>query len=121
MRAVALPNSIEQHDYLFDPAFDPIFARCQELGYPLLFHPLDGEANFYSKGLVGPRSVTNWLGFTFEHATTALKFITTGTLDKFPRLWIGLAQGGGVFPVSFAQTDHGFYHLGQLQCTTARP
>jgi hypothetical protein len=97
MRAVALPNSMEQRDYLFEPAFEPIFARCQELGYPLLFHPLDGEANFYSTRLVGPPSVTNWLGFTFEHATTALKFITTGTLDKFPRLEIVLPHGGGAF------------------------
>ncbi|PYR98159.1 MAG: hypothetical protein DMG16_21870, partial [Acidobacteria bacterium] len=69
MRAVHLPNSMEQRDYLFEPAFEPILARCQELGYPLLFHPLDGDANIYSKRLVGPPSLTNWLGFTFEHAT----------------------------------------------------
>jgi hypothetical protein len=30
MRAAHLPNSIQQHDYLFEPAFEPIFARCQE-------------------------------------------------------------------------------------------
>ncbi len=121
MRAVALPNSIEQHDYLFEPAFDPVFARCQELGYPLLFHPLDGEANFYSTRLVGPPSVTNWLGFTFEHATTALKFISTGTLDKFPRLEIVLPHGGGAFPFIFARVEHGFYHMGSSQLKTDRP
>ena len=85
---------MEQRDYLFEPAFEPIFARCQELGYPLLFHPLDGEANFYSKRLVGPPSVTNWLGFTFEHATTALKFITTGrsTNSRGSRLCCHMAE-----------------------------
>src|SRR6266571_2966757 len=66
MRAVHLPNSIEQRDYLFEPEFEPIFARAQELGYPLLFHPLDGEPNIYSKRLAGQPSLTNWLGFTFK-------------------------------------------------------
>ena len=121
MRAVHLPNSMEQRDYLFEPAFEPIFTRCQELGYPLLFHPLDGEANFYSKRLVGPPSLTNWLGFTFEHATTAAKFITTGTLDKFPRLDIVLPHGGGAFPFIFARIEHGLYKMGSVQVKLARP
>ncbi len=121
MRAVHLPNSMEQRDYLFEPAFEPIFTRCQELGYPLLFHPLDGEANFYSKRLVGPPSLTNWLGFTFEHATTAAKFITTGTLDKFPRLDIVLPHGGGAFPFIFARIEHGLYKMGTVQVKLARP
>jgi predicted TIM-barrel fold metal-dependent hydrolase len=63
MRAVHLPNSMEQRDYLFEPAFEPILARCQELGYPLLFHPLDGEANFYSQrpGRPAQRHQLAWL------------------------------------------------------------
>src|SRR5262249_6785941 len=32
MRAIHLPNSIEQRDYLFEPEFEPIFARAPELG-----------------------------------------------------------------------------------------
>src|SRR3989442_15103523 len=75
MRAVHLPNSIEQHDYLFEPAFAPIFARCEELGYPLLFHPLDGEANIYSRRIMGPPSLTNWLAFNVEKTTTPSTFI----------------------------------------------
>jgi aminocarboxymuconate-semialdehyde decarboxylase len=121
MRAVHLPNSIEQHDYLFEPAFAPIFARCEELGYPLLFHPLDGEANIYSKRIVGPPSLTNWLGFTFEHATTAAKFITTGTLDKFPKLDIVLPHGGGAFPYIAGRIEHGLYNMGTVQVKLARP
>ena len=47
IRAVHLPNSVENQDYVFEPAYLPILARCEELGYPLLFHPLDGVANHY--------------------------------------------------------------------------
>src|SRR5580693_3761804 len=47
MRAVHLPNSIEGHDYLFEERCGPFLARCEELGYPLLFHPLDGDENIF--------------------------------------------------------------------------
>ena len=121
MRAVHLPNSIEQRDYLFEPEFAPVLARCEELGYPLLFHPLDGDANIFSKRLAGNPSLTNWLGFTFEHATTAAKFMITGTLDKYPKLEIVLPHGGGAFPFIFARVEHGFYHMGSTQWQGQRP
>jgi aminocarboxymuconate-semialdehyde decarboxylase len=121
MRAVHMPNSIEQHDYVFEPAFEPFLARVQELGYPLLFHPLDGEANIYSRRLMGPPSLTNWLGFTFEHATTAAGFITTGTLDKFPRLEIVLPHGGGAFPLIAGRIEHGLYQMGTVRVKLERP
>ena len=69
LRAVHLPNSIEGHDYFFDPAYAPLLARCEELGYPLLFHPLDGEANYYGgKQRLGDQlaesaRLSNTLGF----------------------------------------------------------
>ena len=36
--AVHLITSHIGEDYLFEPKFEPIFARAAELGYPLLFH-----------------------------------------------------------------------------------
>jgi aminocarboxymuconate-semialdehyde decarboxylase len=112
MRAVHLPNSLEGKDYLFDPAYGPLLARCEELGYPLLFHPVDGEPNYYSKSRLGdPLSASaflyNTLGFPFEHATTAAKFIITGTLDKYPKLEIVLPHSGGAFPFIAGRMEHG--------------
>lgn len=113
LRAVHLPNSIEGNDYLFEPAYAPMLARIEELGFPLLFHPLDGEPNYYGgKGRLGdPLSVsanlTNTLGFPFETATTAAKFITTGTLDKYPKLEIVLPHSGGCFPYVAGRIEHG--------------
>jgi aminocarboxymuconate-semialdehyde decarboxylase len=111
LRAVHLPNSIQGRDYLFEPAYAPLLARCEELGYPLLFHPLDGEANIYAgrQRLADPLSVSaglsNSLGFPFETATTAAKFIVTGTLDKYPKLEIVLPHSGGVFPYIAGRAD----------------
>jgi aminocarboxymuconate-semialdehyde decarboxylase len=113
LRAVHLPNSIAGRDYLFEPAFATFLARCEELGYPLVFHPLDEEANYYGgkTRLADPASdsayFSNTLGFPFETATTAGKFIVNGTLDKFPNLEIILPHSGGCFPYVVGRVDHG--------------
>jgi hypothetical protein len=85
MRAVHLPNSIEGRDYIFEPQYLPLLAHCEELGYPLVFHPLDGvEPLRRARRLGGPSFIYNALGFPFETATTATKFILNGLLDRFP-------------------------------------
>jgi len=108
IRAVGLPNSIEGRDYLFEPEYVPFLARCEELGYPLLFHPLDGEANHYAgkERLGGPNFIYNTLGFPFESATTAAKFIFSGLLDRFPKLDVVLPHSGGCFPYIAGRIEH---------------
>lgn len=108
MRAVHLPNSVEGHDYVFEPAYLPILARCEELGYPLLFHPLDGVENHYGgrERLAGASFIYNTLGFPFETATLAAKFIISGLLDRFPKLDIVLPHSGGCFPYIAGRIEH---------------
>ena len=57
-----------------------------------------GEANFYGdKDRLGGRwGLSNSVGFPAEHATTAAKFIVSGTLDN--TLDIMLPHAGGAFP-----------------------
>jgi aminocarboxymuconate-semialdehyde decarboxylase len=113
IRAVHLPNSMENGDFLFQPAYDPLWARCQELGYPILFHPLDGPDNIYGgkdrlgNDLALSANLNNTLGFSFESATTAAKFIITGTLDRFPTLDIVLPHSGGCFPYVAGRIERG--------------
>jgi aminocarboxymuconate-semialdehyde decarboxylase len=113
MRAVHLPTSIEGRDYLFEPAYQPLLARCEELAYPLLFHPLSGDDNIYGgkerlgNALAQSANINNTLGYTFESATTAAKFIVTGTLDKFPKLEIVLPHSGGCFPYIAGRIERG--------------
>ncbi len=113
LRAVHLPNSMDNKDYVFEPDFEPILKRCEELGYPLLFHPLDGEENIYAgkerlgNPLAVSANINNTLGFTFDSATTAAKFIITGTLDKFPKLEIVLPHSGGCFPYIAGRVERG--------------
>jgi len=106
--AVGLPNSMNGQDYLFTPEYLPFLARCEELGYPLLFHPLDFPPNYYGgpERLAGPTFLYNTLGFPFEHANTAEKFIASGHLDRFPNLQILLAHAGGAFPYIAERLAH---------------
>jgi aminocarboxymuconate-semialdehyde decarboxylase len=108
MRAVHLPNSVEGIDYIFEPTYLPLIARCEELGYPLLFHPLDGKPNHYGgpERLAGDNFIYNTLGFPFETATTATKFILSGLLDRFPKLDIVLPHSGGCFPYIAGRIEH---------------
>lgn len=106
VKGVHLPNSIEARDYLFDPVYEPMFAHLERVGYPILFHPMDGAINYYggTETRVGDtlsvsNSLNNSLGFTFETATIAAKFIVSGTLDKFPNLQIVLPHSGAAFPI----------------------
>ena len=123
LRGLHLPNSIERQDYLFAPAYEPLLARCEELGHPLIFHPLDGDVNYYSPAHLGDdlaarANLINTLGFPFETATTAVKFIVTGTLDKFPKLEVILPHSGGVFPYLAGRVEHG---LNRKKFATQRP
>src|SRR6185436_20538224 len=45
--------------------------------------------------------------FAFESATTAAKFILTGTLDKYPGLQIVLPHSGGCFPYVAGRIERG--------------
>ena len=115
MRALHLPNSLEGRDYLLGPEFGPLYApllaRAEELGFPLLFHPLEGDANVFSRSRLGdPMSVSGnldvSLGFAFEHAHTAARFVITGALDKYPKLEIVLPDSGGILPFIAGRLQH---------------
>jgi aminocarboxymuconate-semialdehyde decarboxylase len=108
IRAVHLPTSVEGHDYIFEREYLPLLAHCEELGYPLLFHPLDGVENHYGgpERLAGASFMYNTLGFPFETATLAAKFISSGLLDKFPKLEIVLPHSGGCFPYIAGRIEH---------------
>jgi aminocarboxymuconate-semialdehyde decarboxylase len=115
-RAVHLPTSLNGVDYLFEERFEPIIARCQELGYPLLFHPITAVPGV--DRMRGAVNLSNPLGYPFEHAMVAEKFIATGLLDKYSRLEIVLGHAGGAFPYIAGRLEH---NLTRVNRKIARP
>lgn len=114
VKGLALPTSMLNKDYVFEPAFGPVLARCEQLGYPLLFHPLDSDVHEYGgtqsrigQPLTEDTFIHNTLGFPWDTATVAALFIVTGTLDKYPKLQVVLPHAGGAFPYIAGRIEHG--------------
>jgi aminocarboxymuconate-semialdehyde decarboxylase len=89
---------------LSDAALFPIFERCQELGLPVLLHPLtvigasDRLSQFY---------LHNLLGNPFDNAIAAAHLIFGGVLDRLPRLQVCLPHAGGAFPYLWGRLARG--------------
>jgi aminocarboxymuconate-semialdehyde decarboxylase len=115
MVCVHLPTSLAGRDFMFEPAFAPVLARTQELGLPILLHPLDGEANWFAGKRLADLSsgfdpnganaannrfpgLTNSLGNSLEIAVAISKLIASGTLDKYPDITFLATHGGGAIP-----------------------
>ena len=87
-----------------DPKFHPVWAKAEELGAALFFHPQGiPELN---KMLAGNGWLTNAVAYPTETTITLSKLIFEGTLDKFPALKIISAHGGGWLPHYADRQDH---------------
>ena len=113
IRAVHLLTSHLGEDYLFDKAFEPIYARCAELGYPLLFHPINVRVIGHDR-LDDPEQagINNSIGYPMEHTTIAARYIYHGVLDRHPKLQLLLSHAGGAFPYLAGRIEQGFLRRG---------
>jgi aminocarboxymuconate-semialdehyde decarboxylase len=102
VRGVYLGTNVNGHE-LSDPAFTPVFERCQEYELPLFLHPI----NVVGAARLAPFYLTNLLGNPFDTAVAAAHLVLGGVLDRFPRLQICLAHAGGALPYLFGRLQHG--------------
>jgi aminocarboxymuconate-semialdehyde decarboxylase len=87
-----------------DPKFHPVWAKAEELGVPLFIHPQGiPELN---KQLAGNGWLTNAVGYPVETTIALLHMIFEGTFDRFPRLKVIAAHGGGFLPSYADRSDH---------------
>nr|XP_054767902.1 2-amino-3-carboxymuconate-6-semialdehyde decarboxylase-like [Lytechinus pictus] len=86
------------------PELQPVFAAAEEVGMSLFIHPWDME--------LGGRMAKYWLpwlvGMPGETATAMCSMIFGGVLEKFPKLKVCFAHGGGAFPFTIGRIEHGF-------------
>jgi aminocarboxymuconate-semialdehyde decarboxylase len=122
IRAVHLPDSVERHDYIFDPKFAPVLARLEQLNLPIIFHQMDGVPNtFGGDRTVGPPGLAAGIDAPIEHTFLATKFIYTGTLDKYPNLNMVLPHAGGAFPYLAGREEHFLFHMTDHSTKIQRP
>ncbi|NUS17697.1 MAG: amidohydrolase [Streptomyces sp.] len=87
---------------LADPVHDPVWHKAEELGAVVFVHPWGCS--------LGARLATHYLGNTVgqpvETAVALSRLIFTGVLDRFPRLKLVAAHGGGYLPTYIGRSDH---------------
>ena len=102
IRAVYLGTNVNGRD-LSDPAFAPVFERCEEFELPVLLHPL----NVLGGERLRPYYLANLLGNPFDTAVAAAHLVFGGVLDRFPRLQVCLPHAGGALPYVAGRLQHG--------------
>jgi predicted TIM-barrel fold metal-dependent hydrolase len=87
-----------------DPKFHPVWAKAEELGVPLFIHPQGiPELN---KRLAGNGWLANAIAFPAETSIALSHLIFEGTFDRFPKLKVIAAHGGGFLPSYADRSDH---------------
>ena len=89
---------------LGEPEFFPFYQRAEELGCALFIHPWEmmGENGMQKYWLP-------WLvGMPAETTRAICSLIFSGVFEKFPKLRIAFAHGGGSFPYTLGRIEHGF-------------
>jgi aminocarboxymuconate-semialdehyde decarboxylase len=89
---------------LDDPSFESVWATAEELGAFVFIHPnniagADRQKSYYLNNLIG-----NPLDTTIAAAC----LIFGGVMDRYPKLKICLAHGGGFTPYQAARWEHGW-------------
>jgi aminocarboxymuconate-semialdehyde decarboxylase len=105
LRAVQILSNIEGRN-LDALEFSPFFERAEELDIAILIHPdvrmrRERMDDYYLQNLIGN---------PLETAVAAASLIFGGVLQRFPKLKIILAHGGGVAPSLIGRWRHGHAH-----------
>ncbi len=89
---------------LNDERFFPIFEAAQDLGAAIFVHPWQMLAKERMKDYW-----LEWLvGMPTETSLAICSMIFGGVFEKFPKLRVAFAHGGGAFPATFGRIQQGF-------------
>src|ERR1700686_995140 len=89
---------------LDDPSFAPLWATAEELGAFMFIHPV----NVAGADRLKPYYPGNLIGNPLDTTIAAACLYFGGVLDRYPKLKIMLAHGGGFTPYQAARWEHGW-------------
>lgn len=104
LRGIEIGSHIEDKN-LDDPSFHPFWKACEELDMAVFVHPWDmmGQEKM-------PKYFLPWLvGMPAETSLAICSMIFGGIFDKFPKLRVMFAHGGGSFPFTIGRVSHGWH------------
>jgi aminocarboxymuconate-semialdehyde decarboxylase len=104
MRGAAIGGHVNGEP-LSMPKYDPFWAKAQELNVLVFMHPNNAENIAKPGALEGAGDLSNVVGNPLETTLFLSHMIFDGALDRFPRLKICAAHGGGYLPSYLGRTD----------------
>ena len=87
------------------PKYDEFWAKAEELGVPVFMHPRGAENIVRDGALSGKGDLGNVIGNPLETTFFLSQLIFDGVFDRFPRLIIGAAHGGGYLPSYLGRSE----------------
>ena len=121
MRGLYLGTNVRGKN-LDEREFFPIYARCEEMGWPIFLHPVDPVG----ADRMGRHYLRNLLGNPYDTGIAAASLVFGDVMDTFPRLEVMLPHAGGAFPGLIGRLDQGARvrpenkHLKELPSTYLR-
>jgi aminocarboxymuconate-semialdehyde decarboxylase len=109
LRGVMMATAVNGKN-LDEKAFFPIYAKCEELDWPIFTHPvapLGGER-------MSKHYLSNLLGNPVEIGIAGYSLILGGVLDAFPKLEVMLPRAGGNVPWGIMRLDRTVERMPQL-------
>lgn len=86
---------------LDNKAFFPIYAKCEELGWPIFPHPIAPLGGDRMRSY----NMSNLLGNPVEIGIAAAALIYGGVLEAYPKLEVMLPRAGGNLPFGIGRFD----------------
>jgi aminocarboxymuconate-semialdehyde decarboxylase len=116
MRGLYLATHVNDAE-LDERKFWNIYARAEELHWPIFLHPIDT----IGRERTSRYYLRNLLGNPYDTGVAAASLVFGGVLDAFPKLEINLPHAGGTFPWLIGRLDRGTKVRPELRHMTALP
>ena len=90
---------------LDDTSLDPVWSAAEQLGAAIFVHPWDmlGKERM-------PKYWLPWLvGMPAETSLAICSMMFGGVFERFPKLRVAFAHGGGAFPITIGRIEHAFH------------
>ncbi|NRR19881.1 amidohydrolase family protein [Brevibacillus sp. MS2.2] len=116
LRGIEIGTNVNGNN-LDDPELIPFFDRCQAWDVPLFVHPWET----LGRERMRRHNLMYTVGMPSETALAAASLILGGVIEKFPRLKICFAHGGGSFPYILPRLDQGWRVWPHLRLTDQPP
>ncbi|MEP6709851.1 MAG: amidohydrolase family protein [Verrucomicrobiota bacterium] len=98
---------------LNDASINPVWSAAEQLGAAIFVHPWDmlGKERM-------PKFWLPWLvGMPAETSLAICSMMFGGVFDRFPKLRVAFAHGGGAFPFTIGRIEHAFHVRPDLVAT----